>query len=74
MKYHSSVDVLQLLNNVKTIFSSQAMRKTGVGWIWPMDVSLATSDFRQTRRPCCEKDFQIQSSEENNLFHIYPLF
>lgn len=73
MKYHSSVGCFAAFSNVKTIFSSQAMKNRG-GLIWPMDVSLATSDFRQTRRPCREKDFQIQSSEENNLFHIYPLF
>lgn len=29
MKYHSSFDLFQLLNNVKTIFSPQAMRKQG---------------------------------------------
>lgn len=45
MKHHSSFDLFQLLNNMKTIFSSQAMQKQGWAGFGPWTLSLPTSDL-----------------------------
>lgn len=73
MKDHSSFDVFQLLNNVKTIFSSQAMQKQGWAGFGPWMLVWQSLISDKQEDHVVRKIFRFRALKKI-MFHIYPLF